>query len=217
MLFRSDPVGDAEKALNELTMKKGAHIVKYNVDFWELTSRISWNEAALHDQYFHGLPLRLCTEVLRGGKPTTLAALHPKAQDVDNIHWMQEEEFRLKSKNSGNIGNLNKKDSSKPSNSNNSPSKTSTNSLSNTSSSSSSKTPKGSSKDKPKNSISDKLGKNGKLTGEERERRMKEGLCLYCGQKGHVAHDCPKSAAAKAHAAKALAPKSKANSVDSKI
>ena len=33
-----DPVGDAEKSLHELTMKKGAHIVKYNVDFWELAS-----------------------------------------------------------------------------------------------------------------------------------------------------------------------------------
>ena len=33
-----DPVGDAEKSLHELTMKKGAHIVKYNIDFWELAS-----------------------------------------------------------------------------------------------------------------------------------------------------------------------------------
>ena len=123
----------------------------------------------------------------------------------------------LESKNLGNIGNPSKKDSSKSSNSNNSPSKTTTNSLSNTSSSSSSKTPKGSSKDKPKNLISDKLGKNGKLTGEEHKCCMKEGLCLYCSEKGHIAHDCPKSAAAKAHAAKVLAPKSKANSVDSKI
>ena len=45
---------------------------------------------------------------------------------------------------------------------------------------------------------------------------MKEGLCLYCGEKGHVAHDCPKSAAAKARAAKVSAPESKADSVDSK-
>ena len=59
-----DPVGDAKKSLHGLTMKKGTHIVKYNVDFWELTSQVSWNEAALHDWYFHGLLLHLCTEVL---------------------------------------------------------------------------------------------------------------------------------------------------------
>ena len=59
-----DLVGDAEKSLHKLTMKKGTCIVKYNVDFWELASRVSWNEAALHDRYFCGLLLRLRTEVL---------------------------------------------------------------------------------------------------------------------------------------------------------
>ena len=159
----------------------------------------------------------LCTEVLRGGKPTTLAALHLKAQDADNIYWMQEEESHLESRSSGNNRNLGKKDLHKSSNFN-SPSKSFTNSLSNNHSSSSlfSKPSKGPSKDKPKNSISDKLGKNGKLTGDECDHHMKEELCLYCGEKGHVAHDCPKSAAAKARAVKVLAPESKADSVDSK-
>ena len=210
-----DPVGDAEKSLHELSMKKTAHIVKYNVEFWELASRVSWNEAALRDRYFCGLPLRLRTEVLRGGKPNTLAALRLKAQDADNIYWMQEEETRLESKNSGNSGNPSKKDLNKNSNSHSS-SKPSPASNNNSTSSSSKAPPKSSSKDKPKNSISDKLGKNGKLTGDERERRMKEGLCLYCGEKGHVAHDCPKSAAAKARSAKVTTPESKADSADSK-
>ena len=212
-----DPVGDAEKSLHELSMKKTAHIVKYNVDFWELASRVSWNEAALRDWYFRGLPLRLRTEVLRGGKPNTLAALRLKAQDADNIYWMQEDETRLESKNSGNIRNPSKKDSNKNSNSHSSSKPSPNSNNNNNSSSTSSKTPpKGASKDKPKSSISDKLGKNGKLTGDERERRMKEGLCLYCGEKGHVAHDCPKSAAAKARSAKVSAPESKTDSADSK-
>jgi len=59
-----------------------------------------------------------------------------------------------------------------------------------------------SSKDKTKpNPLANKLGKNGKLTGDERECRIKEGLCLYCGKYGHVAQDCSKALAAKAHAA----------------
>ena len=32
----------------------------------------------------------------------------------------------------------------------------------------------------------------GKLTPEERQKCMKEGLCLRCRQKGHMAKDCPK-------------------------
>ena len=76
-----DPVSNAKKALHKLIMKKSAHIAKYNVDFWELASCVSWNKSALHDQYFRGLLLRL--HVLCGGKPTTLAALCLKAQDAD--------------------------------------------------------------------------------------------------------------------------------------
>src|ERR1700723_2052324 len=140
-----DPVGDAENALNELSMKKTARIVKYNVSFWELASRVSWNKSALHDRYFRGLPLRICTEVLRGGKPNTLAALRLKAQDADNIYWMQEKETRLEAKNSRNSRNLSKNDSNKNSQS----SSETPNNPPNTSFSSKS-SPKGSSKDKPK-------------------------------------------------------------------
>ena len=45
------------------------------------------------------------------------------------------------------------------------------------------------------------LDSNGKLTGEERQHRMKLGLCLYCRDKGHLALACPKSAVAKLRAA----------------
>jgi len=58
------------------------------------------------------------------------------------------------------------------------------------------------SKDKTKpNPLANKLGKNGKLTRNEQECHIKEGLCLYCGKSGHVAQHCPKALAAKAHAA----------------
>ena len=30
-----------------------------------------------------------------------------------------------------------------------------------------------------------------KLTPEEKERRRREDLCMYCGGKGHRAHNCP--------------------------
>ena len=70
-----DPTGDAEKALFRISMKDNAKITTYNVEFWDLASRVDWNDSALRQCYFRGLPLRLCTEVLRGGKPTTLPTL----------------------------------------------------------------------------------------------------------------------------------------------
>ena len=50
--------------------------------------------------------------------------------------------------------------------------------------------------------FSDKLGKDGKLKGAEWVHHIKEGLCLYCGRPGHVAADCIKAAAARAHTSK---------------
>jgi hypothetical protein len=50
--------------------------------------------------------------------------------------------------------------------------------------------------------LSNKLGKDRKLKGDERERHIKEGLCLYCGKPGHIAADCNKAAVAKARASK---------------
>jgi hypothetical protein len=40
--------------------------------------------------------------------------------------------------------------------------------------------------------LSSKLGKDGKLTPEERQRRFDQGLCMFCGTKGHIVKDCPK-------------------------
>ncbi len=37
----------------------------------------------------------------------------------------------------------------------------------------------------------DLRGARGQLTQAEKTRRMKNGLCLYCEQKGHFARECP--------------------------
>src|SRR3984885_13225953 len=206
-----DLVGDAEKALNELLMKENSHIVKYNVEFWKLASKRDWNESALCARYFRGLLLHLCTEVLHGGKPTTLAALRLKAQDTDKIYWMMKEEANHESK-----APMKKDHKSSNSNHNLKPINSDTSSLANPlkPDSSSNKSNTKNSKEKPKDYT--KVGKNGKLTNEERERRMREGLCLYCGEKGHVAHDCPKSKAVKGRAANVASNESKSDSADSK-
>ena len=54
-----------------------------------------------------------------------------------------------------------------------------------------------------------------KLTPEERSRRIAQGLCLYCGGAGHMAHECPNRGAGRMRGAEmSLAPLLPTTSVD---
>ncbi|KAF8629583.1 hypothetical protein AX17_005619 [Amanita inopinata Kibby_2008] len=166
-----NPAGDAETALTNLSMKDSHHITKYVVEFNKLAARIDWNEPALRDCFYHGLPLRLHTEVLKGGKPLTLAAMRRKAQECDQIHWMTRDEIACKPKSAPRPA---AKDSdTKPSTSSSTnmskplntprPSRPGNPAPSSASSSSAPKT---------KPDLTNKLGKDGKLNSDERKRRM---------------------------------------------
>lgn len=216
-----DPVGDAETALTNLRMKDTSRIIYYNTEFWRYASEINWNDAALTNRYFEGLPLRLRLKVLENGKPVTLARMRLKAQQSDDIYWQEQAEISRDSRRSGKSADGGKKDtggsnSNSPSNSN-SNSKSSNSKSSNDSRNSSSKSSSSSSSaDKLRQSLGDKLGKDGKLTNDERERRKKEGLCMYCGKTGHVASECNKSKTAKARATSTSSPAASEASPDTK-
>ncbi|KAH9853011.1 hypothetical protein C2E23DRAFT_709855, partial [Lenzites betulinus] len=134
------------------------------------------------------------------GKPATLVGLRDLAQSIDNRYWERKSE---QSRDSGSSKPANKSTSSdsksqqapkpNPGNSGNSNSGTPKPAPSGTKPAA--KTPV-----KP---YADKLGKDGKLTAEERQRRFTNNLCLFCGGAGHSANACPKktSSAAKARAA----------------
>ncbi|KAG6326268.1 hypothetical protein ID866_12821 [Astraeus odoratus] len=54
--------------------------------------------------------------------------------------------------------------------------------------------------------LAGKLGKNGKLTLEEKKQHLDNKLCMFCREDGHFGNNCPKKAnkgKAKAHAANA--------------
>jgi len=44
----------------------------------------------------------------------------------------------------------------------------------------------------PRVDLSDKLGRDGKLNGNERKRCIDNNLCLYCGSKDHKVDGCPR-------------------------
>ena len=213
-----DAVGDAEDELEALKMRDNQRITKYNSLFNRYAALVDWGHSALRHQYYKGLPPRIKDEIAHVGKPTTLNSLRTLAQSIDSRYWARQGEITRENK----ANNSAKKDkpshNDKKSDSKGESSKSNPNSANPANKSAKSDKPSNSASSFKKPDLSNKLGKDGKLTPEERKRRFDNNLCLFCGGAGHAAKDCPKStsSAAKAKARSAKAEKSDAKLEDSK-
>jgi Domain of unknown function (DUF4939) len=216
-----DPTGDAEDSIDNLKMRENQRIVKYDVEFNRLAIRTGWNNTVLRHRYYSGLAERIKDIMGQQAKPTTLEDTKKLAHAIDARYWERLREKSHSDKSHSKSDNRSDNKSDKKSN-NNSQSSSSQNNSNNKSSSKShshsnsnshshshnNKSGKSSnstsaSSDKP--AYSDKL-KDGKLTSQERQRRLDNDLCLYCGETGHKADACTKkgssSTKAKGRAAK---------------
>src|SRR5882724_8196298 len=203
-----NPVGEAEAKLEGLRMHDSHQATKYFIKFQQLAARIQWGEAALRRQAYNRLTKRIKDDMVHHSKPNTLSGLWKLIQAIDARYWERHGEVSREthaSGTSGTSGNKSKQksDSSKSdSTSGNSflQSKQKDGKSGTSISKDSPSEPK-----EPASDYSSKLGKDGKLTPQERQRRLDNNLCLFCGTSGHVAKDCskPSSATAKARVAKA--------------
>jgi len=190
------PEEEAEEALKNLEMDPKWRAIKYFVLFGKYMSRTSWNDRAYTSRAYDGLPRRIKDRIAEiFPKPTTYEGLRALALQIDQRYWEYKRE--LENENKSNRKNNN---SSSGSNSNNNSNNSSNNNNSNRGSGSSKKKGKpcdsGSSSSKSGNNSNDPpkhLGPDGKLTATERDRRIKEGLCLVCGNRVHMAKDCSKA------------------------
>src|SRR6266481_7421819 len=190
-----DPEGEAEAEIEVLRMPENDRATKYFVEFNRLSSRIKWGEAALHRQAYNGLARRIKNEMVHYPKPTSLADLRKLVQAIDSHFWERKVEIVRNSVTA------------------------STHQESKTESKTDKKAPgvqsklpgkpveklKGAPPEFPKATleITGKLGRDGKLTPQERQHCLDNSLCLFCAKLGHIAKDCSKtsSSAAKARAA----------------
>ena len=205
-----DPVGDTEHQLDNLSMKEGQKINKYVVEFNHLAGQVcGYGNGALCHIFYSGLPNRIKDEISRVGKPRTLDGYRTLVQTIDARYWERKSKISRQTKNSSPSSTSNSKSSANSSNSKgkskekDNKSKGSENKSKGSSSSSSAL--KSTTSDAPSH-----LRKDGKLTEEERQQRIMKKLCMFCGQPGHMAKDCPKStsksAKTKARAAKVETP-----------
>ena len=149
--------------------------------------------------FYSGLPDQIKDEISHIGKPPTLNGLCAVAQEINARYWERKEEVARQNKTSTSTStntNATSKSSGKSEKSKLSSGNSAQPSSSlNLASKKSGKIPE----------LLDKLGKDGKLTSEERKHRFEQNLCMFCGGSGHKAKECPKSGsqAAKARAATA--------------
>ncbi|KAG6327042.1 hypothetical protein ID866_12047, partial [Astraeus odoratus] len=162
-----NPVADAENQLDHLQMKE------------------SYGNGTLCHQFYSGLPNCIKDEI------------YHLAQEINMCYWECKEEVQHTNKSSGTNNFPANKPSSSASNSNKGKPTTSSNtnsSLGNANSSSSNKPKTSNAGNKLPNiassnpDLTEKLGKDGKLTLEEKKRRLDNKLCMFCREDGHFSN-----------------------------
>ena len=190
-------------------MGSSEKLLKYNIKFNRLASQlVEWGDSALRAQYYRGLPDRIKDEIMRMDYIETLEGTRTAAHKVDARHWGREKEKRRDNKSSDkgkSSSSSDKKDKSSnqssgtsSGSSGNRSNQTNKSQAQNRSSSTTTttQTTQTSSTSRPPLAYAKSLGPDGKITQAEKDRRRKEGLCMYCGGKGHIAADCKKKAGA---------------------
>ncbi len=178
-----DAIGDAKDALEHLRMHDRDRIMKYMVQFNQYASQVGYGDNSLGHAFYRGLCTRIKDDIAYHRKPNNLHDMHFLAQELDARYWTRRTEISCENWENKSSGSYSNNPKSKGSSSN--PSSSTSGSApksSNSNSLGSASNPK---------PYADKLGKDGHLTQEEKDRRQKNNLCMFCGGK-HKTEDCNK-------------------------
>jgi len=212
-----DPVGDAEDKLRSCRMKTGDRIATYIIAFDQLALLTDFGDSALRHQFYEGLPRRIKDDMIHHSYINNLIGVKNVARLIDARYWKREtekERERERERSSGSGGSGGSGSNPSSGRTNNSPgsghqqqqrgkkgkSPSGNNSSGNQSSGqqSSGQRSSGNSSTQPerkKKPYADKLDSRGKIVQEERDRRKRLNLCMYCGGTNHTAENCKKKPA----------------------
>lgn len=160
----------AQSKIEHLRMADNHHAPRYIIEFAQWAPLTGYNEIALMKQFYDGLPERLKDKISELEPSETFADLRILTQRLDARYWrrqFEKEPARRQQTKSGE-----KPKETKPAS---------------TSASASGTTANKTTEAKPKN----KLNSAGRLSDEERKRRMENKLCLYCAAPDHIRANCP--------------------------
>ena len=215
-----NPFGDAEAELEQLVMKDNHKAVRFFVEFNRIVSRLGdeYGNSALLRRAYLALPKRLKDKMIHHPKPKSLESFRELVLRLDQRYW--ERRGKIAREPGTPAKSENKPDKPKasatPSTPNNNwRAQSAASGLTTSGTPNPPATPKQNSgkmtnpATPKKDDLTNKLSSDGKLTPQERQRRMDKGLCLLCGQSGHMVHECPRATKACAAATKPLAASAK--------
>ena len=144
-----DPVREAEADIEMLVMAEGSCSAIYFMEFNCLASHIQWDDHTLLWQAYKGLACHIKNEMVHHDRPVTLLDLRKLIQAIDYRYWEQKAEITCEANLTSKVdpkGDLKIARNPKA-------------------------TPKGKAPENPKSGLhlTGKLGKDGKLTPQERQ------------------------------------------------
>ncbi|KAH6596498.1 hypothetical protein BASA50_005078 [Batrachochytrium salamandrivorans] len=164
----------------------------YAAEFRQLTADIDWNDAALRSQFYSGLSSEIKDHLVHCESPISLAAAMDQAIRIDNRiferrqeHQYNPRQFRRNPPPIQPILRINSQQHQQQYMEN--PNHHPANQLS---------APTTSTPTQQRLTSDDMdidFARRGPLTTAERQQRFSQGLCLVCGQSGHLKATCPRS------------------------
>ena len=171
-------------------LKQTASASSYATEFFRLSAYLAWNDAALMVQFKRGLKPEIKDALaLREIDPVSTQQLSDIAIRLDNRLFERREEKKHEGKPSNPQSNSNQSRSSST------VTRTSTAPSNNAQASKTTSTTTTSTGPAPMDLDAARSKKHKALTPQEREYRLKNNLCLYCGEGGHRAGQCPRKSA----------------------
>ena len=172
-------------------LKQTGSASTYTTEFYRLAAYLTWNDSALLAQYKRGLKPEIKDALaLREVDSTTTQHLAEVAIKFDNRLFERKEER----KNEGRPSTTPSNQSKPSSNFDRSSTRPSTAMTASKTTTTTTSGPMAMDLDTAR------FKKHKALTPQEREYRLSNNLCLYCGEAGHRAGACPKKTAVRLHA-----------------
>jgi hypothetical protein len=169
----------AEAELDGLRMRTNQKFADFLVDFNTLSSQVNWGDRALRHRLKQALPDRIKDSLALVEEPAAFNEWKCLVQNVDQRYWERQAEIRR---------------DARPNPGTNTSCGTPTPNMCNAVSGAPATSVTSAVRGPPSNPpVARHLTAQGGLTQTERDRRIAQGLCLYCGGQGHKASECSKA------------------------